>query len=256
MDASQFIGIGEFARLGGVSIKALRIYAELGILRPAAVKPQSHYRLYTPSQLPALHRILLLKSAGFALSEVHRQMARRDEASLREVRARLVQRAEEIQRQLCWIDAEIASSFQLVVKQVPKLAVWSRRQTIDSYEQADVLLRDLRPELPRASRLVSGAVWHDCGGRSGRIDCEVFWLSPRGARAAAPRELSPVTVASILHQSGESRILASYEAANRWIRDNHYHISGPTRELYLGESLTEIQFPIQKPESSHQKRLK
>jgi DNA-binding transcriptional MerR regulator len=231
--------------LGGVSIKALRIYAELGLLRPAAVKPQSRYRLYTPSQLPALHRILLLKSAGFSLAEAHRQISHRDETSLQEIRARLVDRAEEIQRQLTWIDAEIRSSSQLVVKRVPKLAVWSRRQAIDSYDQADALLSDLGAEVPRASRFVSGAVWHDCGRRSGRIDCEAFWLSPRGARAAAPRELGPVTVASILHQGGESAILVSYEAAHRWIRDNRYRISGPNRELYLDESLTEIQFPIQ-----------
>jgi DNA-binding transcriptional MerR regulator len=245
MDASQFIGIGEFARLGGVSIKALRIYAELGLLRPAAIKSQSRYRLYTPSQLPALHRILLLKSAGFALSEVHRQMGRRDETSLQEIRARLVQRAEEIRRQLSWIDEEIHSSSQLLVKRVPKLAIWSRRQTIDGYDQADVLLQHLRGDVPLGSRLVSGAVWHDCGRRSGRIDCEVFWLSPRGSRVVGPRELSAVRVASILHSGDESSILASYEIANRWIRNHRYRIAGPSRELYLADSLTEIQFPIQ-----------
>ena len=245
MDASQWIGIGEFARLGGVSIKALRLYAKLGLLRPAAVRLQSRYRLYTSSQLPALHRILLLKSAGFALSEIRSQLSRNDEASLQNVRARLLQRAEEIQRQLSWIDAEIGSSPQPVVKRLPKLAVWSRRQAIDSYDQADTLLRDLGRQVPDASRLVSGAVWHDCGRRSGKIDCEVFWLSPLGAHAAASRELGPATVASILHEGAESTILGSYETARRWIRDNRYRIAGPNRELYLGASLTEIQFPIQ-----------
>jgi DNA-binding transcriptional MerR regulator len=75
MDASQWLGIGEFARSGGVSIKALRLYADLGLLQPAAVKPQSRYRLYTRSQLPTLHRILLLKSAGFALAGVRCRLA-------------------------------------------------------------------------------------------------------------------------------------------------------------------------------------
>jgi hypothetical protein len=56
------------------------------------------------------------------------------------IRARLVKRAEEIQRQLSWIDAEIRSSSQVVVKRVPELAVWSRRPAIDSYDQADILL--------------------------------------------------------------------------------------------------------------------
>lgn len=172
------------------------------------------------------------------------QLRRRDVASLKQIRARLLGRAEEIQRQLSSIDAEIHSSSQLVVKRLSKLAVWSRRQAIYSYDQADALLRDVRHEAPTALRLLPGAVWHDCGRRSGKIDCEAFWFSPRGACAAAPGELPPVTIASILHEGNESTILASYEAAHRWIRDNRYRIAGPNRELYLGASLTEIQFPI------------
>jgi DNA-binding transcriptional MerR regulator len=244
MDASTWLGIGEFARLGGVSIKALRVYAELDLLRPAAVRPESGYRLYTRSQLPALHRILLLKRAGFALAEIRGQLPIQDEARLQQIRARLVERAAEIQQQLSWIDAEIRSSSPVVVKRVPRLAVWSRRQAIDSYDHADSLLRDLGRQVRATDRLVSGAVWHDCGQRSGRIDCEVFWLSPRGVRAAPPAELGPATVASILHEGEESTIVASYQAAHRWLRDHKYQVTGPNRELYLGKSLTEIQFPI------------
>jgi hypothetical protein len=96
---------------------------------------------------------------------------------------------------LSWINAEIRSSSQVVVKRVPKLAVWSQRQAIDSYDQADILLRKLGRQVRTPARLVSGAVWHDCCQRSGRIDCEVSWLSPRGARASAPGELGPATVA-------------------------------------------------------------
>jgi hypothetical protein len=98
--------------------------------------------------------------------------------------------------------------------------------------------------VPTPARLVSGAVWHDCGQRSGRIDCEVFWLSPPGARAAAPGELGPATVASILHEDEESTIAVSYVAAHRWLREHRYRITGPNRELYLDASRTKIQFPV------------
>jgi len=251
---APWLAIGEFARLGGVSIKALRLYAELGLLPPAAVNAQSHYRLYTPSQLPRLHRILVLKHAGFTLAEIRRQLSSHDRLALPQIRARLLDRAEEIQRQLSWIDAamldsemldtEIRPTPQVVIKRVPKLAVWSRRQPIDSYDQADVLLRELARGAPGRSRLVSGAIWHDCGQRSGRIDCEVFWLSHGSARAAAPAELASATVASILHEGGDSTISATYEAIHRWLRDHRHHMAGPNRELYLCASLTEIQFPI------------
>jgi DNA-binding transcriptional MerR regulator len=187
---------------------------------------------------------LRLKGAGLALAEI-RQIANGDGAPLEEIRARLVGRAAEIERQLARIDAEIRSLPRLVVKRVPKLAVWSRRQAIDSYGEADALLRDLGRELPAASRFLPGAVWHDCGRRTGRIDCEAFWLCRGGVRGRAAGELEAVTVASMLHEGSDSAMLESYAAAHRWIRDNGYRIAGPNRELYPGGSVTEIQFPIQ-----------
>jgi DNA-binding transcriptional MerR regulator len=240
---SEWLSIGEFARLGGVSIKALRLYAERGLLAPAGVKAGSGYRLYTRSQLATLHRILLLKNAGFALTEIRARLSSGDEASLLNVRARLVARADDIQRQLASIDAELRSSARVVVKRVPVLPVWSRRQMIASYNEADVLLCDLAQELP-VGRALAGAVWHECGQRSGRIDCEVFWLAPRRVRSIAPGQLAAATVASILHTGGEATIGATYDIARRWLRDGAYRIAGPNRELYLEASLTEIQFPI------------
>lgn len=50
--------IGEFARLGGVSVRTLRHYDEIGLLRPAQVDPVTGYRGYLASQLGQLNRIL------------------------------------------------------------------------------------------------------------------------------------------------------------------------------------------------------
>jgi MerR family regulatory protein len=38
--------IGEFARLGAVSVRTLRLYDEMGLLRPARVDPATGYRAY------------------------------------------------------------------------------------------------------------------------------------------------------------------------------------------------------------------
>jgi DNA-binding transcriptional MerR regulator len=51
------VSIGEFARLGGVSVRALRHYDEIGLLRPASVDPETGYRCYAPAQLGQLNRI-------------------------------------------------------------------------------------------------------------------------------------------------------------------------------------------------------
>src|SRR5690242_18770886 len=43
--------IGAFARRAGLTPKALRLYDETGLLRPAAVDAESGYRFYEPAQL-------------------------------------------------------------------------------------------------------------------------------------------------------------------------------------------------------------
>ena len=42
--------IGEFSRLGGVSVRTLRHYDEIGLLRPATVDPDTWYRGYSGSK--------------------------------------------------------------------------------------------------------------------------------------------------------------------------------------------------------------
>jgi DNA-binding transcriptional MerR regulator len=62
--------IGEFARLGRVSVRMLRHYDAIGVLTPAAVDPDSSYRLYSIDQLPRLNRLIALKDLGFKLEQV------------------------------------------------------------------------------------------------------------------------------------------------------------------------------------------
>jgi DNA-binding transcriptional MerR regulator len=62
--------IGEFARLGAVSVRTLRHYDEIGLLRPARVDPETGYRDYSPGQLGQLNRIIALKELGLSLTQV------------------------------------------------------------------------------------------------------------------------------------------------------------------------------------------
>src|SRR5689334_1112373 len=64
------IRIGDFARIAGTSIAALRLYDEQGLLTPIHVDPATGYRSYEASQLVELHRIQLLKDLGFTLREI------------------------------------------------------------------------------------------------------------------------------------------------------------------------------------------
>ena len=62
--------IGEFSKLGQVSVRMLRHYGQLGLLKPAAVDQFTDYRYYTIEQLPRLNRILALKDLGLSLEQI------------------------------------------------------------------------------------------------------------------------------------------------------------------------------------------
>ena len=62
--------IGEFARHGRVSVRMLRHYDAIGLLRPAHVDPATGYRAYQAAQLAELNRIVALKDLGFTLEQV------------------------------------------------------------------------------------------------------------------------------------------------------------------------------------------
>ncbi|MEJ3656333.1 MerR family transcriptional regulator [Actinomycetes bacterium KLBMP 9759] len=72
--------IGEFARLSRLSPKALRLYDELGLLRPAQVDPATGYRYYGPDQLDRARLVLWLRRIGMPLATV-RDVCDRDPAS-------------------------------------------------------------------------------------------------------------------------------------------------------------------------------
>ena len=48
---TALLTIGAFGRMSGLSIKALRLYDESGLLPPTWIDPESGYRYYAPGQL-------------------------------------------------------------------------------------------------------------------------------------------------------------------------------------------------------------
>ncbi|NUW38519.1 MerR family transcriptional regulator [Nonomuraea rhodomycinica] len=62
--------IGTFARAARLSPKALRLYDELGLLRPAAVDGESGYRFYDPTQVERARLIAWLRRLGMPLARI------------------------------------------------------------------------------------------------------------------------------------------------------------------------------------------
>jgi DNA-binding transcriptional MerR regulator len=68
--ADHRLTIGEFARRTRLTAKALRIYDEYGLLRPAAVEPSSGQRRYAAGQLATGRLIGMLRGTGLSLAQI------------------------------------------------------------------------------------------------------------------------------------------------------------------------------------------
>ena len=261
--------IGEFARLGNVSIRALRFYHEAGLLAPAHVNPSSSYRSYDTQQLRELQDIRLYKDLGFSLAEIRELLREKPgPAELRgilsERRVQLEHRIEEDFGRLRRIDARLQATdgevsewgWRVQSREIQPVWVATLRQKIRRYDEADGIFAELErrvgPELLTGKRT---AFWHTCENDGPQIDCEAvrFLKRPAGPiRGIRTYQMAAARVASVFHTGTEQTIPQAYKALLVWIKRSGFVSDGPKCEIYwiepqeekMQESLTEIRVPI------------
>ena len=79
----KYYKTGEFAKMANVSLRTIRYYDTVGLLKPSVVQDNG-YRLYSDSDLVKLQQILSLKYLGFSLDEIFSMTVNNDSSSLKE----------------------------------------------------------------------------------------------------------------------------------------------------------------------------
>ena len=79
----HLLPIGRFSRLTGLTVKALRHYDEVGLLRPAAVDDDTGYRYYAPDQAGVAQAIASLRRLEMPLDDVATLVRTDDPAAVR-----------------------------------------------------------------------------------------------------------------------------------------------------------------------------
>ncbi len=247
--------IGEFAKLGGTTIKALRHYDAIGVLSPAHIDARTRYRYYAPAQLRGLAAIHALQELGASLGDIRGALAGGSPLARRRLLERLRKRARHsldvARRSLDWIDRELEGLDQepavaVVLRNRAQVRVASIRASLGDYSQIGGVESDLRRGL-HGARIgdLQGVLWHRCAA-SGAIEGEPFVEVGRDARRTPGieiKELPRVTVASAYCESDDAIAARTYDAIDRWIHAHDLRLDGPKREIYVGPML-EIQFPV------------
>lgn len=267
--------IGDFSRLSRVSVKALRYYDEIGLLKPVEVDRFTGYRYYSADQLPRLNRIVALKDFGLSLAEVSQLLdesltADRIVAILRGKQADLERQLQDSQRQLArlekWlktVEKEVKMpAYEVVVKKVDRQKVASVRDVIPTYGDVGQLFGEVFGYLGSQGVAPVGpplAIYHDGEYREKDVDAEVAVPvadKVSGKGRVKSKELPAVArMACVIHHGGYDSISQAYNAIMTWIDKNGYRITDHDREIYLvgpgpgvdpASYVTEIQLPVEK----------
>jgi protein phosphatase len=114
----EMLTIGAFAKACRLSPKALRLYDELELLRPARVDPETGYRYYAVAQLERARLVAWLRRIGMPLARIRQVCALDGASAAREIRAYWAR-----------VEAETAGRRELVTFLVDHLSYTSRKDT-------------------------------------------------------------------------------------------------------------------------------
>ena len=273
------IGIGDFARHGRVSVRMLRHYDAVGLLRPAQVDRLTGYRSYAAAQLARLNRIVALKELGFTLAQVQemldekvgiaelRGMLRLRQAELQSQVANDTARLAQVRARLDTIEREGAMGIdEIVVKPIPAVRVAELRGVAASFEPQSIgpvigpLYDELCRRLDAAGIVPTGpGIAYYTDGSDGSV--VVHAGLPVTVEHSAGQEFSIVDLpeieraATIVHRGNMDRVLITMQTVAGWLEANGFRSAGYNRELYVAvgdnpdDWVTELQEPLVGEES-------
>lgn len=243
----NLLTIGEFAEATRISPKALRLYAEHGLLMPTRVDGDSGYRYYRAEQLQVARLIALLRAADMPLREIRHFLVDPQPELLDEYRELL---RSEHGRRLEVLDyvkrvLEEAEMFDVEVKQV----LAQRYVSKTAHVRIDGLERFITGAIDDlVADGVDGPPFCVFHGRVNETDdgpVEVGVPRTGGEHELPAGEVAFVAVGD--ESAAFPAILGAYDAIARWAHENGRDFAGSPREVYLSRPGEPVRWEVAWP---------
>ena len=265
--------IGEFSKLSKVSVRMLRHYDEIGLLKPVETDDFTGYRYYSESQLPLIGLIRSLKELGFSLADIIRMTEvcddREQMAAFYEKRQiELQHQAEMTAHQMTLLDSarkrlrkEQSMSYHVSIKTIPERYAATVHMVIPHYEDEGMVWQILCEEtegmnmIPDDPCLVAAEFPDD---EFKEENVEVFaWKTVKGTYSDTEhvrfQTLPAVKVASCIVNGGYEQMPEVYAAVISWVKENGYEPDGVMFNIYhvspyetqdSSKFVTEVCYPV------------
>lgn len=263
--------IGDFSKLSRVSIRMLRHYDDIGLLKPAEIDEFTGYRYYQEEQLFIAGRIAALKDMGFSLADIVRILEIYDDTEklddfLLAKQEELTALAKQTEYKLMLLDTarkrlkkEQNISINVTVKTISERYAATVHTVIPHYEDEGLaweMFRECQKPLLPTDPCLAAAEFLDEEYKEENVEI-IAWMTVKGEYRDTEhikfKTLPAVKVASCVIKGSYGQMNDAITTIVSWINANGYMVSGHMFNIYhIGpaqtknpdEYVTEVCFPI------------
>jgi len=281
----NFFSIGQISKLFQISIRTLRYYDDIGLLKPAYIDSVNNYRYYTTDQILYLYIINELKYQGFSLKDINDFLVNKDIDSILNIYKR---RKKEIRNEINELLIK-EERLQHKIDILDKTTAYEQNEQIpdSKVEIKDIPVRrvvNIRRHSPfgfvsvtlRTIELLN--LFHDKNLQAKEPYMIVFWDDYRDLNVFNAdyemcaesyslenhigieniRDIPGGLYISIFGKGYYEASIEKYNVMINWIKENGYKRKGPTIKLFhtnfaltkaVGKMVYELQIHVEKMEN-------
>lgn len=247
--------ISEFSKLSSLSIKTLRYYDQIELLKPVKIDEQTGYRYYDAKQLLTAKRIIMLKKEGFTLKQINELL--NEPIADSKIKRILTQKREQLQNEISIMKDQLnqmeerIEQYELLdsINTLPPINIKhfqsqmsiSIRDTIPP-AQICILMDELNQHILSNGMREDDVtvIWHQTNHSHSRVDVELYIpasMQVIETERIKMREIPELKqAASYIHYCDPYQYkCTAEEELLAWMGENGYEvdINNPMRETYI-----------------------
>ncbi|MEV6974376.1 MerR family transcriptional regulator [Kitasatospora sp. NPDC093806] len=253
----DLITIGELAARTRLSPKALRLYGDRGLLRPALVDPRTGVRRYGLAQIERARRIALLRAVGLPLARIAavldadgEEPPRLLDAYWREQESAHAARRKAVGYARTVLTGGSPTMYEIAEREVPEQKVLCVRRHVTAADLVGFIggaSESLLAHLKSTGACLSGPIFsifhgHVSDESDGPVEVcapTMDTVEPVGPIAVriVPAHREAYTELTAEHKDFAT-MAAIHDAVGAWVAEQGYARSGPNREVYYPNFMT------------------
>jgi DNA-binding transcriptional MerR regulator/effector-binding domain-containing protein len=264
------LSIGEFSKISHLTLKTLRYYDEIELLKPASIDSQNNYRYYHLSQLKTALLITRLKNYLFSLEEIKIILANLEDTDF--LNAKMQTKQEKLTKHITdycsllkklELDIQCLNKAEHIMGYLDKIEIklmnhltfhiLSQRKQMNTADFLlhfnELLSRALFANLAPIAKPL--AIFHSAEYVPEKYDVEI--AIPLAEATNETKVFNPGLCAMATLTGSYDELPSIHTKLHMWIKENHYNLNGAPFEVYQTNpyrtseenNIVEVYFPIQ-----------